>query len=316
MDDINANLSIDRLLCSCYTLGEDEQKLLYHLIWHDKAVSAKMTMDACGLTEDTFPPIADKLLSRVVTLYNKDQWIKTHWLSFLQYSGDVLSFSFEDHLKEYLPLLKERFVLLNIRMPVQFSGIYPGKLYTLLKQLKSAETKLHIVSVEEIRDMFELTPSMSTVGKIRERVLDPSLSQINRIADIQAGYEPLKSGKSIIAFQFTIRPNKKNLRDTPEDMERKKILQKMSERIFSFHNIPPEDLDEHTQGLPLFLLEPCLTYTLNECLARKSRLTGDPVRYFYAVLRSAIHDPDRFMNTWEKTNNFREHMESWDSINV
>lgn len=215
----------NRLICSCYTLSEIEQKMMYCFIRHIQrddnirryTISAQEIQNVCGFGATRFHSLiaqaADKLLSRVVTIraVNKNAWVKTHWLSFIKYADGKITFEFNPYLKEDLLELQNKFTIFDVRLPMRLTGTYTGRLYLLLKQLEHLNSKLHIIMVDELRNIFQLPPSMSTVNKIRTRIIEPSLEQINKETDLSVTYKPLKVGKSIVSFQFVIKQNKKYL---------------------------------------------------------------------------------------------------------
>ena len=216
----------NRLVCSCYTLAEVEQKMMYCFLRHVQrdsnirryTIPASDIQSICNFDKSKFHTeievAADKLLSRVVTLYSddKDAWIKTHWLSFIKYADGNITFEFNPYLKGDLLEMQNKFTIFDVRLPMRLSGVYSARLYLLLKRLESLNKKLHIIMVDELRNIFELKPSMSPVGKIRQKILDPALQQINNSTDMLVSYEPIKSGRSIVSFRFFIKENKKNLR--------------------------------------------------------------------------------------------------------
>ena len=96
----------NRLIYSCYTLTEIEQKLMYcfirHIQWDDTirryTVTVQEIKEVCGLSDsrlyNVIAQAADKLLSRVVTIrsHEKNAWVKINWLSFIKYADGKLTF--------------------------------------------------------------------------------------------------------------------------------------------------------------------------------------------------------------------------------
>ena len=220
----------NRLIYSCYTLTEIEQKLMYcfirHIQWDDTirryTVTVQEIKEVCGLSDsrlyNVIAQAADKLLSRVVTIrsHEKNAWVKINWLSFIKYADGKLTFEFNPYLKDDLLDLQSRFTIFDVQLPMRLTGAYTSRLYLLLKKMEHLNSSLHILMVDDLKEAFELSKSMSTVDKIRTRIIEPSLEQINKVTDISVTYEPIKDGKKIISFRFFIKPNKKYLKQLKE----------------------------------------------------------------------------------------------------
>ena len=220
----------NRLIYSCYTLTEIEQKLMYcfirHIQWDDTirryTVSVQEIKEICGFSDsrlyNVIAQAADKLLSRVVTIrsHEKNAWVKINWLSFIKYADGKLTFEFNPYLKDDLLDLQSRFTIFDVQLPMRLTGAYTSRLYLLLKKMEHLNSSLHILMVDDLKEAFELSKSMSTVDKIRTRIIEPSLEQINKVTDISVTYEPIKDGKKIISFRFFIKPNKKYLKQLKE----------------------------------------------------------------------------------------------------
>ena len=310
-DGCNIVKESNRLIYSCYSMTEVEQKLMYCFIRHiqnDKeiqrySIPVREIQTVCGFSETKFhtqiAQAADKLMSRVVTMYlkEKDSWIKANWLSFIQYQNGMITFEFNNALKDELLQLQNRFTIFDVRVPLRLTGIYTSRLYLLFKQLQKLNAKLHIITVNELKNIFELTPAMSNSSKIRERILDPSIEQINKYTDLQVKYTPLKDGKNIISFQFTIKSNNKNIEKFQAEgisEKRKKILSEMEYIIFNYCKIPSETLEQWTINVPDDVLESYLRYTYKIAIERKKQnaIKGDLKSYFCGILRRVIADPE------------------------
>ena len=193
-----------------------------HIQWDDTirryTVSVQEIKEICGFSDsrlyNVIAQAADKLLSRVVTIrsHEKNAWVKINWLSFIKYADGKLTFEFNPYLKDDLLDLQSRFTIFDVQLPMRLTGAYTSRLYLLLKKMEHLNSSLHILMVDDLKEAFELSKSMSTVDKIRTRIIEPSLEQINKVTDISVTYEPIKDGKKIISFRFFIKPNKKYLK--------------------------------------------------------------------------------------------------------
>ena len=89
------------------------------------------------------------------------------------------------------------------------------RFYLLLKRF--ADTGFRYMTVEEIRDVFDLQDKYKSFGNIKQRLIDKAKVELEEKTDIRFEYEEVKKAgsKAVFAVKFRIFPNKPKDKQTP-----------------------------------------------------------------------------------------------------
>lgn len=81
-------------------------------------------------------------------------------------------------------------------------GVYPLRVYELLKQYQSIGTRK--LKIDELKVMFELTKEYPLFANFYQRVISPAIEEINKFTDLTiSNVEKLKTGRKVTALQFS-----------------------------------------------------------------------------------------------------------------
>lgn len=161
--------------------------------------------------------LADKLMSRVLTIKTMHGWKKMQWLSYCEYNSkrSVVICSFHPKLKPFLIHLKEKFTIYDLSIVTQFQSIYSIRIYQLLKQYLSIGKRTF--EIDELREILGIDKEKYTVFKdFRRYVIDQAKKELDEKADISFDIEKIREGRKIKWIKFIIL-TKKSISDNKSD---------------------------------------------------------------------------------------------------
>lgn len=159
------------------------------------------------------------LLSKVVEIPTEKGWTMTHWVSTATYiKGEgKLQLRFAAELKPYLLQLKNAFTSYKLNAILPLKSVYSIRLYELLK--KWQQVQKWSCTVEELRGKLgALNKSYDVYGNFKNRVLDPSVTDLNNQTDLLIEFNEVKKGRKVVQIEFIIKRNPKSKLGTPADV--------------------------------------------------------------------------------------------------
>ena len=83
-------------------------------------------------------------------------------------------------------------------------GVYGLRIYELLKQYQKIGWRR--IKIDDIKEMFEITTEYPLFSHFHERVITPSIKEINKYTDLDVDKpQKIKNGRKIVALHFTFR---------------------------------------------------------------------------------------------------------------
>ena len=130
-------------------------------------------------------------------------WIDPNEFRYYFRDGHI-SLKLNNKLKPFLSQLKV-YTEYEIRYIMNMKGAYSTALYELLKSWSTAKVKEF--EVEYLRDKLDATTSSyNNFNNFRKKVLEPSISEINKHTDLDVSYiEKAKRGRKILTLEFQIK---------------------------------------------------------------------------------------------------------------
>lgn len=138
---------------------------------------------------------------------------KSRWVSQISYVDDLakVKLIFAPAVVPLITELERNFTHYAIEQMGGLSSIYSVRLYEVLMSWRGSQ-KTDLIELSELRNRMGIEDSKyQRVEAFKRRVLDLSVSQINKHTDIIAKYEQHKSGRKIIGFSFDFSFKKKSL---------------------------------------------------------------------------------------------------------
>lgn len=103
-------------------------------------------------------------------------------------------------------------------------GVYPLRIYELLKQYQTIGRRQ--INIDEMKTMFEITDEYPLFANFYQRIIKPSIHEINTYTDISLKEEDvikIKTGRKVTALLFIFRP--KNEEEKQVAFERPRFYQ-------------------------------------------------------------------------------------------
>lgn len=161
-----------------------------------------------GKDYQEFEKAIDKVMSRVITLRNGDDWKKYTMFSSCEYMSKkgILKIGFHPDLKEHYLQLKQ-YIKYNVLEFMLLPSIYSQQLFEFLKSWD--DQKETIIELKELHEILDTPKSYKDSYKdFRRFVLDKAHKDILKFTGLYYTWEPIKEGKSVrwIKFTFGERP--------------------------------------------------------------------------------------------------------------
>lgn len=146
-----------------------------------------------------------KLMDLKISTEDLNQDSFAYWNVFgkIAYNKGVFEFQWTPDMIPHIMELKEKFVLLDLMTTSKFTSSFSWKLYEFLKA-KHGYWNIRI-SRREMLNLFSVEKSKSyqqNSSIFKKRVLDPAISEINRLTELDIYYNEIKENRKIVAFEL------------------------------------------------------------------------------------------------------------------
>lgn len=228
LDDKQSNLAVqdNELVRSAYTMTLVEKRLLLHAISkidshklpkEGQNINVEITAKQWGKLYNTPQPWRDlknasrKLMNRQVTIYpTEKKTLVMNWVDSTEYSSDAVKISFGNKVSHYLTGMLTKFTQIDLLDVAKFDSAYTVRLYELLRQVeqKSLTDNWLKITVEEFRVIFDLGDKYDRFSYLNQRVLTPSVKELNKKSDWEITLTTEKQGRSVhmLCFVFSAKP--------------------------------------------------------------------------------------------------------------
>ena len=210
----------DLIQKSRFNLSLQQQKIVLYLISQITAYDEEFKLyefsipefcRICGISETgnytdlkaAIKEIADKSLW--ITIENEETLLRWIEKPYINKQDGIIKIRLDNDMKPFLLQLKENFTSYELIWTLHFKSKYTIRLYELVKSI-------HFHDLEEYTRVYKLEELKRVLGAekynrwihFKQRVLEPSIDEINRYSDKNVVWEPLKKGKAIEKISFTI----------------------------------------------------------------------------------------------------------------
>lgn len=170
--------------------------------------------DPGGKDYQEFEKAIDKVMSRVITLRNGDDWKKYTMFSSCEYISKrgILKIGFHPDLKEHYLQLKQ-YIKYNLLEFMLLPSIYSQRLFEFLKSWD--DRKEAIIELKELHEMLDTPKALRAKYKdFRVRVLEKAHKDILKFTDLYYTWEPVKKGRAVSWIKFIFGKRPKTARTT------------------------------------------------------------------------------------------------------
>ncbi|MGO1820404.1 MAG: replication initiation protein, partial [Senegalia sp. (in: firmicutes)] len=127
------------------------------------------------------------------------------WLSSIEYKKDkgIIELEFSKKLIPYLLQLKKKFTRYKLENILYLKNKYSIRLYELLKQYENISKRTF--TINELKEVLMIdSSSYKRFANLEQRILQPTLKEINELTDIRVNYEKIKKGRRIDKLLYSI----------------------------------------------------------------------------------------------------------------
>lgn len=207
----------DLIRYSRYQLTMVEQKILLRVI---QAVKPKDTTfqtvyfsikDFCAIADIDYNGRCLADIKRIIkNLADKSFWLikgksqrLCRWIqkATITEGSNVIEIKLDEDLIPFLIDIRKNFTQYSYSNVLPMRSKYSIRLFELLKSHEHQQRV--VLSVDYLRSLLD-AENYKIYKDFRTRVIDTAIKEINLISDIHVEYEPLKTGRKITAFAFTI----------------------------------------------------------------------------------------------------------------
>ncbi|MFT2099752.1 replication initiation protein [Marinomonas sp. 2405UD66-6] len=245
LDNEQSNVAVqdNELVRSAYTMTLVEKRLLLHAISkidshklpkEGQNINVEITAKQWEALYNTPQPWRDlknasrKLMNRQVTINpTSKKTLVMNWVDSTEYSSDSVKISFGNKVSHYLTGMLSKFTQIDLLDVAKFDSAYTVRLYELLRQVERKhlpENWLRI-SVEEFRIIFDLGNKYDRFSYLNQRVLTPSVRELNKKSDWEITLTTEKKGRAVhmLCFAFSPKPQSQGELFIEEDGVKKRI---------------------------------------------------------------------------------------------
>lgn len=214
---VKANDLIQR---SRFNLSLQQQKIVLYLISQITQYDEEFKLyefsiidfcKICGISETgnyadlkaAIKEIADKSLW--ITIEDEETLLRWIEKPYINKQSGTIKIRLDNDMKPFLLQLKENFTSYELIWTLHFRSKYTIRLYELIKSIHfhDLEEYTREYKLDELKRMLDAEKYDRWIH-FKQRVLEPSLEEINKYSDKNVVWEPLKKGKSIEKIRFTI----------------------------------------------------------------------------------------------------------------
>jgi plasmid replication initiation protein len=236
---------------SRHALSATEQNIMYMVISqirNDDPIGKVYSIRMPELEKLTNKPIdyshlkeaSQKLIGKVFRVRIDNEITEFAPLNFFMYKKRkaIIELKISDEIRPFFFALKNNYTLFKFQTALKLKSKYSKRMYEMLCQFKKSPSKKMYISVQELKERFELfdpktgKEEYSNFNLFATKVLEVAKKEINEHTDISFEYITKKTGRKIteLEFEITIKEVVKGLAESsdvdPQVVELKERLVK------------------------------------------------------------------------------------------
>ena len=135
----------------------------------------------------------------------KKSWLTTGWFDYIMYDDETMSieYQFASKIEPMLLQVQKAYIQLQCKPLMAFKCMYSNRLLMLIMEWENIQPRK--ISIDELRDMFQLTEKYKLYADFKRFVMEPAIKEINAMSDFTVRVTPLKTGKSYTHYKFYIK---------------------------------------------------------------------------------------------------------------
>lgn len=149
-----------------------------------------------------------RIYERSVRTEDGNRVTEFRWVSSRTYFKNEGRFriAMTNEVMPYLTQLKGQFTQYQLRNISSFNSVHSIRIYELVTQYRSVGYRE--ITIEDLKKWLQVEENYPRWDNFKNRVLTPSIAEINDKSDLLIDVEQIKRGRSVYALNFTITPKK------------------------------------------------------------------------------------------------------------
>ena len=143
-----------------------------------------------------------------------EEHVRWVWLARYAKGQGTVTLGFSPAVAPYLTMLHTEFTRYKLKQIGSIGSFYGLRLYELCAQFRKAGERT--ISLQRLRDMFDLGDKYESIRDLRRRVLDPAIAEVNKHTDLRVTVTPERKGRKIVGFHFDITQDDQIPLDLPQ----------------------------------------------------------------------------------------------------
>lgn len=129
------------------------------------------------------------------------RWIGSY--GYIDQTGEA-SFRFTEEMYPYIFNLQSEFTQYRLEQAGALRSLHSWRLLELLEQMRTKQGDgWLVINIEDFHHAMESTESYrSNFGKLRQRIIEPSVKELMEKDSWDITWEPLKRGRKVVALRF------------------------------------------------------------------------------------------------------------------
>lgn len=162
-----------------------------------------MTDDPGGSDYKRMSEIADKLMSRVVTIEDEKGWAKYTLFCRCRFDKETSTLDMQIHpdLKPHYLDLQEHFTQYPLMEYMSLPSLYSQKIYELLRSWDDQQEIT--LGINELHEILQTkSQARRSSAEFKRRILEPAHKHISELTSLKYEYEPIKKGRKYAEIRF------------------------------------------------------------------------------------------------------------------
>lgn len=143
-----------------------------------------------------------------------EEHVRWVWMARYAKGQGTVTLGFSPAVAPYLTMLHTEFTRYKLKQIGSIGSFYGLRLYELCAQFRKAGERT--ISLQRLRDMFDLGDKYQRMETLRRRVLDPAVAEVNKYTDLRVTITPERKGRKIVGFHFDITQDDQIPLDLPQ----------------------------------------------------------------------------------------------------
>jgi hypothetical protein len=176
--------------------------------------------------------VVDKVMSRVLTIYDDEGWTKYNVFTRCRYKKKkgILELGFHPDLRPHYLNLQKKFVELSLMEYLLLPSVYSQRIFEILK---SWDDKPEVtLSVAELHEMLNTPESFrKDFRQFRVYVLEKSHKDILAHTKLRFEWEPVKKGRGVVAVRFIFGHGRKAIAEAEKEKAKQEKTRKENNKL-------------------------------------------------------------------------------------